>query len=143
LAGRRRLEASLRTFTLTSSRDFYETSNAILERMLVGFEITLAPVPVVYPLSDGQVLLAVAFGPALIAFLVTAVLVGRMNRRKKVPLPRRSPPSRSLRPVPPRAPSRGVKRAKSVPLPVRFCPRCGTPATKGTVCVKRGALLRS
>jgi len=83
LAGRRRLEASLRTFTLTSSRDFYETSNAILERMLVGFEITLAPVPVVYPLSDGQVLLAVAFGPALIAFLVTAVLVGRMNRGRR------------------------------------------------------------
>jgi hypothetical protein len=134
------------TFTLTSSRDFYETSNAILERMLSGFEITLAPVPVVYPLSEGQVLLAFAFGPALVAFLVTAVLVGRASRRKRIPA-KRSPPVRSQRPVPPRAapraPSRAVQGTNTVRRPVRFCPRCGTPATKGSVCMKCGALMRS
>jgi PKD repeat protein len=134
------------TFTLTSSRDFYETSNAILERMLLGFDITLAPVPAVSPLSDGQVLLAFAFGPALIAFLVTAVLVGRASRRKRIPA-KRSPPVRSQRSVPPRAaprgPSRAVQGTNSVRRPVRFCPKCGTPATKGSVCMKCGAALRS
>jgi parallel beta-helix repeat protein len=135
------------TFTLTSSRDFYETSNAILERMLSGFEITLAPVPVVYPLSEGQVLLAYAFGPALIAFLVTAVLVGRANRRKRLPTtrssPRRSAPPPSRRRVPPSAPTRAIRASAPVRRPVRFCPRCGTPATKGSVCLKCGALMRS
>jgi parallel beta-helix repeat protein len=130
------------TFTLTSSGDFYETSNAILERMLTGFEITVPPAPRVVPLSDGQILLGVAFGPALIAFLVTAVLVGRMNRRKKL-RPARSPPPRSQRPVPPRAPTRTVRGSTSVQRPVLFCPRCGTPATKGSVCAKCGTLLRS
>jgi PKD repeat protein len=130
------------TFSLTSSGDFYETSNAILERMLGGFEITAAPVPAVVPLSAGQVLLAFAFGPALIAFVVTAVLVARTNRRKRI-APTRSPPPRSGRPVPPRAPSRAVQGTNSIRRPVRFCPKCGTPAPKGSVCVKCGALLRS
>jgi ribosomal protein L32 len=130
------------TFTLTSSGDFYETSNAILERMLSGFEITLAPVSVVHPLSEGQILLGVALGPALVAFVVTGVLVARMNRRKRIP-PTRSPPPRSRRPVPPRAPSRAVQGTTSVSRPLRFCPKCGTPAMKGSVCLKCGALLRS
>lgn len=104
--------------------------------------VVQAPVPVVPPLSEGQILLGVAFGPALIAFLVTAVLVGRMNRRKTLPV-KATPPPRAQRPVPPRAPARAVQRSTSVPRPGRFCPKCGTPATKGSVCVKCGALLRT
>src|SRR6267143_132599 len=142
------------TFTLTSSKDFQETSNAILERMLLGFEITLAPIPVVYPLSQGQVMLLFGVGPALIAFFVTGVLVARMNRRrtlvtaKKVVTTKRlpsgrAPPPRSPRPAPPGAPAKAVRGSDPVRRPVRFCPRCGTPAPKGSVCLKCGALLRS
>jgi hypothetical protein len=142
------------TFTLTSSKDFQETSNAILERMMLGFEITLAPIPVVYPLSQGQVMLLFGVGPALIAFFVTGVLVARMNRRrtlvtaKKVVTTKRlpsgrAPPPRSPRPAPPGAPAKAVRGSDPVRRPVRFCPRCGTPAPKGSVCLKCGALLRS
>jgi hypothetical protein len=134
------------TFTLTSSGDYYETSSAILERMLGGFEITLAP-PTAAPvstLSEGQIILAYTLGAAVVSFAIAGVLVARMNRRSKIPV---APPRRvsSQRPAtPPRKAPSAVRGSTPAGKSVRFCPRCGAPAQKGgAICLKCGALLRS